>query len=122
MSGIPGRKCFISYNNTQLLVGGKAAFWAGAVQYVLSLHDTCSTPAAPARWDYLAATLCTLRHEGALAWAFPRPDGRLDGRYVWERAQWLAFLLQCMRERIADGLLLGDTDDTLLRSAHRALI
>ncbi len=96
---------------------GEAAFWAGAVQYVLSLRDAQMTNAASARWDHLAAALCTLQGEGALLWTFPRPSASLDRRYVWERAQWLAFLLQAARERIADGLLLGDTDGPLLRCA-----
>lgn len=84
---------------------------------MLSLRDALSTSAASAKWDPMQAGLCSLQHEGALAWAFPRPGASLDGRYVWERVQWLAFLLQSTRERIADGLLLGDTDVALLRSA-----
>lgn len=99
-----------------LLAGGEAAFWAGAVQYVLSLRDALSTSTASAKWDPLQAGLSALQHEGALVWAFPRPGASLDGRYVWERVQWLAFVLQSTRERIADGLLLGDIDAALLRS------
>ncbi|CAL8466772.1 g6308 [Coccomyxa elongata] len=109
---------FMAAHGTQK-AGGEAAFWAGAVQYVLSLRDALSTLAASAKWDPLQAGLCSLQHEGALAWAFPRPGASLDGRYVWERVQWLAFLLQSTRERIAVGLLLGDTDVALLRQASK---
>ncbi len=85
---------------------------------MLSLRDALSsTFAASAKWDPLQAGLCALQHEAALVWAFPPPGAGLDGRYVWERVQWLAFLLQSTRERIADGLLLGDTDAALLRYA-----
>ncbi|BDA40940.1 hypothetical protein COCOBI_01-5940 [Coccomyxa sp. Obi] len=109
---------FMAAQGTQK-TGGEAAFWAGAMQYVVTLRDALSTSAASAKWDPLQAGLCALQHEGALVWAFPRPGAGLDGRYVWERVQWLAFLLQSTRERIADGLLLGDTDAALLRQASR---
>lgn len=106
-----------------LLAGGEVAFWAGAVQYVLSLRDALNTSAATsAKWDPLQAGLSALQHEGVLAWAFPRPAASLDGRYLWERVQWLAFLLQSTRERIANGLVLGDTDTALMRSAHPSLV
>lgn len=96
--------------------GGEAAFWAGAAQYALTLRSVQSVAVTSlASWDHLSAALCALQHSGALAWTFPVPGGGLDPRYAWERAQWLAFLLQSTRERIADTLLRGDPDAALLR-------
>ncbi len=96
--------------------GGEAAFWAGAAQHALTWRSVQSVEmASAAAWDHMSAALCALQHSGALAWAFPVPCGGLDPRYVWERAQWLAFLLQSTRERIAEGLLRGDPDAALLR-------